>query len=145
MPYARKPVAKDIAFTLSKTTDSYRVVSVLQEMFKTPETTKDGKTTAARKLQGRLVIDAVLETVMQYASPATLEALASDAKNKGEGDKKGKASEFITAIIDARSVSVSPTTPKSVNDLTDEELEAEIARRAAAKAASPKMKNVAAI
>ena len=143
MPYARKSVAKDIAYTLGKTTASYKVVSVLQEKFKTPETTKDGKTTAARKLQGRLVIDAVLETVFQYASPATLEALAADAKDKGEGDKKGKASEFITAIIDARSVS--PTTPKSVTDLTDEELEAEIARRAAEKAAGAKTKNVAAL
>ena len=143
MPYARKSVDKDIAFTLGKTTAAYKVVSVLHKQFKTPETVRDGKTVAARKLQGRLVIDAILGSVLQYASPETLKALAADAKEKGEGEKKGQASEFITAIIGARSVA--PSTPKPVTDLTDEDLEAEIARRAVAKAASAKMKNVASI
>lgn len=143
MPVAKKPVLKDIAFTLGKDTAPYKVVSVLQEQFKSPETVKDGKVIAPRKLQGRLLIGAVVESVFQYASPATLEALAADVKAKGGEEKGGKASEYITAIVGARAVA--PSTPKPVTALTDEELDAEIARRAAAKAAGAKTKNVAAV
>ena len=133
---------KDIAYTLGKDSTPYRVVSVLQEKFKEPgKTNAEGKVLAARKLQGRLLIGAVVESVFQYASPATLDALAKDAKDKGE--KGGRASEYIAAIVGARGAA--PSTPKPVTDLTDEELAAEIARRAAAKAASVKMKNVASI
>jgi hypothetical protein len=141
MPTARKPVAKDIAFTLGKETAPYRVVSVLQERFKEPEKTNaEGKVVAPRKLQGRLLIGAVLEAVLQYASPATLEALANDVKDKGEGEKKGKASEYIAAIASARSVA--PSTPSAITSVSDEELKAELARREAAKAAGAKTKNV---
>jgi hypothetical protein len=142
MPAAKKPaVVRDIAFTLRKDAAPHKVVSVLQEQFKTPETVKDGKTVAARKLQGRLVIGAAIDAVFSYASPETLAALAADAKAKGGTDNK--ASEYISAIVGAREVA--PSTAKPLTAVTDEELDAEIARRAAAKAAGAKTKNVAAV
>jgi hypothetical protein len=141
---AKKPVLKDIVFTLPKDKPAYKVVSVLQEQFKSPETRKaDGTVVAPRKAQGRLLIDAVVEAVFQYASAETLAALADEVKGKGEGDKKGKASEYIAAIVGARAVA--PSTPKPVTALTDEELEAEVARRKAAREAGAKTKNVAAV
>lgn len=144
MPVAKKPVLKDIAFTLKTGTTPYKVVSVLQEQFKSPEKKNaDGTVVAPRKAQGRLLIDAMIEALCVYASAETLAALADDVKDKGVGDKKGKASEYIAAIVGARAVA--PSTPKPVTALTDEELDAEIARRAAAKAAGAKTKNVAAI
>ena len=144
MAVAKKPVLKDIVFTLPKDKPAYKVVSVLQEQFKSPETRKaDGTVVAPRKAQGRLLIDAVVEAVFQYASAETLAALADEVKGKGEGDKKGKASEYIAAIVGARAVA--PSTPKPVTALTDEELEAEVARRKAAREAGAKTKNVAAV
>ena len=144
MAVAKKPVLKDIFFTLPKDKPAFKVVSVLQEQFKSPATTKDdGTVVAPRKLQGRLVIDAVVEAVFQHASAETLAALADEVKSKGEGEKKGKASEYIAAIVGARAVA--PSTPKPVTALTDEELEAELARRKAAKEAGAKTKNVAAV
>jgi hypothetical protein len=141
---AKKPVLKDIVFTLPKDKPAYKVVSVLQEQFKSPETRKaDGTVVAPRKAQGRLLIDAVVEAVFQYASAETLAALADEVKGKGEGDKKGKASEYIAAIVGARAVA--PSTPKPVTALTDEELEAEVARRKTAREAGAKTKNVAAV
>ena len=144
MAVAKKPVLKDIVFTLPKDKPAYKVVSVLQEQFKSPETRKaDGTVVAPRKAQGRLLIDAVVEAVFQYASAETLAALADEVKGKGEGDKKGKASEYIAAIVGARAVA--PSTPKPVTALTDEELEAEVARRKTAREAGAKTKNVAAV
>ena len=144
MAVAKKPVLKDILFPLPKDKPAFKVVSVLQEQFKSPATTKDdGTVVAPRKLQGRLVIDAVVEAVFQHASAETLAALADEVKSKGEGEKKGKASEYIAAIVGARAVA--PSTPKPVTALTDEELEAELARRKAAKEAGTKTKNVAAV
>lgn len=144
MPVANKPILKDIACTLKKDTASYKVVSVLQQQFKAPEKTNaDGTKVAPRKLQGRLFVGSVIEVVLQYASPETLEALVADVKAKGGEEKGGKASEYIAAIVGARAVA--PSTPKPVTALTDEELEAEIARRAAAKAVGAKTKNVAAV
>jgi hypothetical protein len=82
---AKKPVLKDIVFTLPKDKPAYKVVSVLQEQFKSPETRKaDGTVVAPRKAQGRLLIDAVVEAVFQYASAETLAALADEVKGKGE-------------------------------------------------------------
>lgn len=144
MPAAKKTVQKDIAFTLPKNTAPYKVVSVLQEQFKTPETVKeDGTTVASRKLQGRLVISALVEAVTQYASPETLERLAEDCKGKGEGDKKGKASEYIAAIITARAAA--PATAKSAEELSVEELEALLAQKKAAQAPGGKTKGVQAL
>jgi len=145
MPTARKPVAKDIAFTLGKDTAAYQVVSVLQEQFKEPEKTNaEGKVVAPRKLQGRLVLGAVLETVLQYASPATLEALANDVKDKGEGEKKGKASEYIAAIVGARSASI-PSDTVSLESATPEQLRARLAALEAAQAPGNKTKGVSAL
>jgi hypothetical protein len=144
MPAAKKPVARDIAYNLAKDKAAYKVVSVLQEQFKSPEKVNDDGTVAApRKAQGRLLIDAMIEALCVYASAETLAALADDVKGKGVGDKKGKASEYIAAIVDAREVA--PSTAKPLTAVTDEELDAEIARRAAAKAAGAKTKNVAAV
>ena len=144
MPVAKKPVSRDIAFTLKKDTAPHKVVSVLQEQFKAPEKTNaDGTKVKPHKLQGRLFVGAVIEAVFQYASPETLEALAADVKAKGGEKAGGKASEYIAAIVGARAVA--PSTPKPVTALTDEELDAEVARRAAAKAAGAKTKNVAAV
>lgn len=144
MPAAKKPILKDITFNLAKDKPAYKVVSVLQEQFKSPATTKeDGTVVAPRKLQGRLLIEAVVDAVFQYASAETLATLADEVKGKGEGDKKGKASEYIAAIVGARAVA--PSTPKPVTALTDEELEAEVARRKAAREAGAKTKNVAAV
>ena len=143
MPVAKKPVAKDIAFTLGKDTAPYKVVSVLQEVFKSPETVKDGKPVAARKLQGRLLIAAVVESVFQYASPTTLEALAADAKTKGGEEKGGKASEYIAAIVGARAAA--PTTAVSLESANREQLLAQLAALDAAEKPGAKTKNVAAI
>ena len=122
---------KDIAYTLGKDSTPYRVVSVLQEKFKEPgKTNAEGKVLAARKLQGRLLIGAVVESVFQYASPATLDALAKDAKDKGE--KGGRASEYIAAIVGARGAA--PTT--AVN------LETAMAQIAAAGATPSTIKQV---
>jgi hypothetical protein len=144
MAVAKKPVFKDIPFTLGKATPAFKVVTVLQEQFKSPATTKDdGTVVAPRKLQGRLVIDAMIEALCVYASAESLAALADDVKGKGVGDKKGKASEYIAAIVGARAVA--PSTPKPVSALTDEELDAEVARRKAAREAGVKTKNVAAV
>jgi hypothetical protein len=144
MPAAKKTVLKDIAFTLPKDTAPYKVVSVLQEQFKSPETVKeDGTTVAARKLQGRLLIGALLEAVTQYASPETLSKLAEDCKGKGEGDKKGKASEYIAAITSARAAA--PAAAMSAEELSVEELEAIIAKKKAAQAPGGKTKDVAAL
>jgi hypothetical protein len=144
MPAAKKPILKDIAFNLAKDKPAYKVVSVLQEQFKSPETRKaDGTVVAPRKLQGRLLIDAVVEAVFQHASAETLDALAEDVKGKGDKDKVGKASEYIAAIVGARVAA--PSAPKPVTALTDEELDAEVERRKAARAATAKTKGVAAI
>ena len=108
MPVAKKPVLKDIAFTLKTGTTPYKVVSVLQEQFKSPEKKNaDGTVVAPRKAQGRLLIDAMIEALCVYASAETLAALADDVKDKGVGDKKGKASEYIAAIISARPTATS--------------------------------------
>jgi hypothetical protein len=144
MPVAKKPVLKDIAFTLGKATPSYKVVSVLQEQFKSPATTKDdGTVVAPRKLQGRLVIDAVVEAVFQYASAETLAALADEVKGKGEGDKKGKASEYIAAIVGARAVSPAPKV--GLEEATREQLQAQLAALDAATKPGAKTKDVAAL
>ena len=144
MATPKKPVLKDIAFTLKTGTSPYKVVSALQEQFKSPEKINDdGTVVAPRKAQGRLLIDAMVEALCVYASAETLAALADEVKDKGVGDKKGKASEYIAAIVGAREVA--PSTAKPLTAVTDEELDAEIARRAAAKAAGAKTKNVAAI
>jgi hypothetical protein len=135
---------KDLEFTLAKNTDSYKVVSVLQEQFKSAEKIdKDGKVTAPRKLQGRLLIGAVVEAVFQHASPETLAALADEVKDKGEGDKKGKASEYIAAIAGARAAA--PAAKKSADELSVEELEAIIAKKKAAQAPGGKTKGVQAL
>jgi hypothetical protein len=116
-------VTKDIAFALKKGTTPFKVVSVLQEQFKTPPSVgEDGKTKEARKPQGRLVVGAVVEAVFEYASPQTLEALADDVKDKGEGEKKGKASEYIRSIVGARAAT--PGAKKSADDMSPEELRA---------------------
>jgi hypothetical protein len=135
-------VTKDIAFALKKGTTPFKVVSVLQEQFKTPPSVgEDGKTKEARKPQGRLVVGAVVEAVLEYASPQTLEALADDVKDKGEGEKKGKASEYIRAIFGARAAA--PAVKKSADELSVEELEAIIAKKKAAQAPGSKTKDVA--
>ncbi len=134
-------VAKDIAFELKKGTPAYKVVSVLQEQFKTPaKQNEDGTTTAARKLQGRLLIGAVVEAVFEHASAETLAALADEVKDKGDGDKKGKASEYISAIAAARAAT--PSSKKSVEDMSVEELEAYLAQKKAAQAPGGKTKGV---
>jgi hypothetical protein len=128
-------VAKDIRFDLKKGTPAFKVVGVLQEQFKTPEKTKeDGTTTDARKLQGRLLIGAVVEAVFEHASAETLAALADEVKDKGDGEKKGKASEYIAAICAARPVATAKAGTKDYDTMSDAELEAEEARIAAAKA-----------
>ena len=142
MPVAKKPILKDIAFTLGKDTASYKVVSLLQEQFKAPEKkTEDGKVIAPRKLQGRLLIGAVVESVFQYASPATLEALAADVKAKGGDDKGGKASEYIAAIVGARAVA--PAHKVSLESATREQLQAQLAALDAATKPGAKTKDVA--
>jgi hypothetical protein len=128
-------VAKDVSFDLKKGTPAYRVVSVLQEQFKTPsKQNDDGTTTAARKLQGRLLLGAVIEAVFEHASAETLAALADEVKDKGDGDKKGKASEYIAAITAARAAGPAKVGTKDYDTMSDAELEAEEARIAAAKA-----------
>ncbi len=108
--------------------------------FKSPETIKDdGTIVAARKLQGRLLISALLEAVTQYASPETLAKLAEDCKGKGEGDKKGKASEYVAAIASARAAR------KSVEEMSVEEIEEYLAQKKAAQAPGGKTKDVAAL
>ena len=137
-------VAKDIAFELKKGTPAFRVVSVLQEQFKTPpKQNEDGTTTAARKLQGRLLLGAVVEAVFQYASPETLAALADEVKDKGDGDKKGKASEYIAAITAARTAA--PASSVSLESASEEQLKARLAAIEAAKKAGGKTKDVAAL
>ena len=126
-------VSKDIRFDLKKGTPAYKVVSVLQEQFKTPEKKKeDGTTTDARKLQGRLLIGAVVEAVFEHASAETLAALADEVKDKGDGEKKGKASEYLAAIASARAAGTAAK--KSVEDMSVEELEAYLAQKKAAQA-----------
>lgn len=137
-------VAKDIAFELKKGTPAYKVVSVLQEQFKTPEKKKeDGTTTDARKLQGRLLIGAVVEAVFEHASAETLAALADEVKDKGDGEKKGKASEYLAAIASARAAGTAAK--KSVEDMSVEELEAYLAQKKAAQAPGGKTKGVQAL
>ena len=144
MAAAKRAVLNDIKFTLATGKPTYKVVATLQDQFRTPEKTKeDGTISKSVKLQGRLLVDALLEALLLYASAETLASLADEVKNKGEGDKKGKASEYIAAIFAARSVA--PTTPKPVTALTDEELDAEVARRKAAREAGAKTKNVSAV
>lgn len=127
--------ANDISFELKKGTAAYKVVSVLQEQFKTPAKTKeDGTTTTPKKLQGRLLIGAIVESVLQHASAETLAALSEEVKDKGEGDKKGKASEYIAAIASARPVATAKAGTKDYESMSDAELDAEEARIAAAKA-----------
>ena len=122
MATSNKPIQKDVTFTLSKDTASYKVVSVLQEQFKSPESTnKDGKVVAPRKLQGRLLIGAIVEAVFQHASPETLKVLAAEIKDIGEGDKKGKASQYVAAIASARPVTGSSGTVIDVNKMSAEE------------------------
>lgn len=144
MPAAKKPVARDIAYNLAKDKAAYKVVSVLQEQFKSAEKINDdGTVVAPRKLQGRLVIDAVIEAVFQYATPATLEALAADAKAKGGAEKGGKASEYIAAIVGARSVA--PANKVSLESANREQLLAQLAALEAKEKPSAKTKDVAAV
>jgi len=144
MAVAKKPVLKDVTFTLGKATDAFKVVTVLQEQFKSPATTKeDGSVVAPRKLQGRLLIDAVVEAVFQHASVETLNALAEDVKNKGTGEKKGKASEYIAAIVGARAVA--PATKVSLEEATADQLRARLEALEAAQAPGGKTKGVSAL
>ena len=141
MPTAKKPVARDIPFTLRKDAATHKVVSVLQERFKTPETVKDGKPVAARKLQGRLLIGAAIDAVFSYASPETLAALAADAKAKGGTDNK--ASEYISAIVSARSSA--PANKVSLESANREQLLAQLAALEAKEKPGAKTKDVAAV
>ena len=142
MAVAKKAVLKDIVFTLPKDKPAYKVVSVLQEQFKSPETRKaDGTVVAPRKLQGRLVIDAMVEALCVYASPETLDSLAEDVKKKGE--KGGKTSEYIAAIIPARAVAPAPKV--GLEEANREQLLAQLAALDAAEKPGAKTKNVAAV
>jgi len=127
--------ATAIEFKLEPKSNAYKVVSVLQEQFKTPAKTKeDGSTTTPKKLQGRLLIGAIVESVLQHASAETLAALSEEVKDKGEGDKKGAASKYIAAIAAARPVATAKAGTKDYDSMSDAELDAEEARLAAAKA-----------
>lgn len=136
--------ATAIEFKLDPKSSAYKVVSVLQEQFKTPAKTKeDGTTTTPKKLQGRLLIGAIVESVLQHASAETLAALSEEVKDKGEGDKKGKASEYIAAIAGARAAA--PAASVTLEGATEEQLKARLAALEAAKKAGGKTKDVAAL
>ena len=141
---AKKPIVRDIDFTLSKTTTAHKVVSTLQERFKpAAKTGAGGKTVNPRKPQGRQVIGLVLEAVLEHASPETLATLADEVKDKGEGDDVGKASKYIAAIASARASA--PVAAVTLDSATEEQLKARLAAIEAAKKAGGKTKDVAAL
>ena len=134
---AKKPIVRDIDFTLSKTTTAHKVVSTLQERFKpAAKTGAGGKTVNPRKPQGRQVIGLVLEAVLEHASPETLATLADEVKDKGEKEDKGRASEYIAAIASCRGSAQTPS--KSANEMSIEELEALLAEKKAGKGPAAK-------
>ena len=147
MAAAKRPVLNDINFTLAKGKPTYKVVSVLQDQFRTPAKTKeDGTVGKSVKLQGRLLFDALLEALLLYASAETLSKLADEVKDKGEGDKKGKASEYIAAIFGARSVAPTASGASvSLDNATPEQLRARLEALEAAQAPGSKTKGVAAL
>jgi hypothetical protein len=135
MPAAKKPVLKEIQYILPTGKPAYKVVATLQDRFKSEEKTNaDGKVVAPRKLQGRLLIESVVDAVFQYASPETLDALAEDVRSKGDGEKAEKASEYIAAVLSARPVASEPGVAVNYETMTDEQIAEQEARIAAVKA-----------
>ena len=135
-------VVKDVTYTLKAGTPAFRTLEALQTQFAVTKKNNDGKEVTTR-LQGRVLLGAIVEAVLRYASEETLTALAEEAKDLGDDKNKGKATQYLQAVFAARAVKAA--TVKSVADASIEELEAEIERKKAAMAPGAKTKDVKAL
>jgi hypothetical protein len=130
---------KDIQYTLKAGTPAFKTVEVLQKRFGV-EKTRAGKTTLT-KLQGRIILSAFLDTILTRASEDTLIRLAEEIETTTSDDHASKASDFFLAVHDARQQAL-PTSKKSLEELSINELEAELARRKAAQEAASRTPTV---
>lgn len=131
------PTTADKPFVISipKDTAEWKIVETIRGSFVTLVNDKDGKpklTSAGaqqtRKVSGDDVASRILASVLVHASKETLTALADEAldkKSKDGKEPKYKTREFIESISTARE-RLAPFEPKkSIEEMTDEELEAE--------------------
>ena len=130
---------KDIQFTLKAGTAAFKTVEVLQKEFGV-EKTRAGKTTLT-KLQGRIILSAFLDSILTKASEETLVRLANEVGDVSGDDHGSKASDYLLAVHHARQ-KANPTSKKSVEDLSIQELRALLARLEAAQGAGAQTRNI---
>jgi hypothetical protein len=130
---------KDILFTLKAGTSAFKTVEALQKEFGV-EKTRAGKTTLT-KLQGRILLSAFLETLLNKASEETLNKLAQEAASATEESETSKTSEYFRAVYNARQVT-NPTPKKAAEEMSVEELRAILAQKESAQKAGMQTKNV---
>jgi len=130
---------KDIQFTLKAGTPAFKTVEVLQKEFGV-EKTRAGKTTLT-KLQGRIILSALLDTILTRASEDTLVKLAEEVGDEKGEETGSKASDFLLAVHSARQ-QANPTSRKSVEDLSIQELRDLLTRLEAAQTAGAQTRNV---
>lgn len=130
---------KDIQFTLKAGTPAFKTVEVLQKEFGV-EKTRAGKSTLT-KLQGRIILSAFLDTILTKASEETLVRLANEVGTGGDVDNCAKASEFLLAVHGARQ-KANPTSKKSLEELSIEDIRALLARLEAAQGAGLQTRNI---
>jgi hypothetical protein len=131
---------KDIQFTLKAGTEAFKTVEALQKEFGV-EKTRAGKTTVT-KLQGRILLSAFLETLVNKASEETLVKLAEEASSTSDESGASKASEYLRAIYVARQAT-NPAPKKAAEDMSVEELRKLLAQKESAQKAGAQTKNVA--
>jgi hypothetical protein len=131
---------KDIQFTLRAGTEAFKTVEALQKEFGV-EKTRLGKTTIT-KLQGRILLAALLDTVLNKASEKTLDLLAKDASSSTEEATTTKADDYLRAVYKARHAA-NPAKKKPVEEMTIEELRKVLAEKESAEKAGNQAKNAA--
>ncbi len=132
--------AKDVQFTLKAGTDAFKTLEVLQKEFGV-EKTRAGKTSIT-KLQGRILLAAFLDTLLNKASEETLNRLAQEASSSSEDTSTTKTSEYFLAIYKARQTN-NPAGKKAAEDMTVEELRKVLAEKESAQKAVQQTKTTA--